>query len=79
VELTATSLYESAAAALQIFRKTRWLEDGPGPTTRLEIEVHEPAVRHTVTVQQLQRWAESTAVTPDDRLKKNRVKMLLNL
>jgi hypothetical protein len=78
VELTASSLYESAAAALQLFRKNKWIEDRPGPMTRLEIEVHEPAVRHVVTVQQLQKWAESTALTPDDRLKKNRVKMLLN-
>jgi hypothetical protein len=71
VELTASSLYESAAAALQVFRKNRWMDDRPGPMTRLEIDVHEPAVRHVVTVQQLHKWAESTAVTPDERLKKN--------
>jgi hypothetical protein len=28
-----------------------------GPATRLEIEVREPAVKHAVTVAQLQRWA----------------------
>jgi hypothetical protein len=32
--------------------------------TQLEVEVREPAVRHTVTVQQIQLWAASAATTP---------------
>ena len=32
-------------------------EEVPGVGSRLETEVREPAVRHTVTLAQLQRWA----------------------
>jgi len=34
-------------------------------------------VTHEVSVQQLQRWSESTAVTPAERLRKNRVREML--
>ena len=47
-----------------LFRKNRWLENRPGLATRLEVEGKEPSVRHTVTVQQIQKWTESIAVTP---------------
>ena len=73
----ADSLYEAAAAALIEFRKSAWLETQPGPMTQLEVEVAEPATRHRVTAQQVQRWAQSTAVTPADRLKRERVRALL--
>ena len=76
-DVQATSLFEAAALALGIFGKAIWLEDKPGPGTRLEVDVKEPAVRHTVTVQQLTKWAESTAVTPADRLQREAVKRLL--
>ena len=46
--------------------------------TQLEIEIAEPTTRHTVTAQQVQRWAQSTAVTPADRLKRERVRALLH-
>ena len=73
----AESLYEAAAAALVEFRKSTWLETQPGPMTQLEVEVAEPTTRHSVTAQQVQRWAQSTAVTPADRVKRERVRALL--
>lgn len=77
VTVGADSLYEAAAAALIEFRKSGWLETQPGPMTELEVEVAEPTTHHTVTAQQVQRWAQSTAVTPADRLKRERVRALL--
>jgi hypothetical protein len=38
------------------FHKAGWVEEVPGLAS-LEIEVCEPAVKHTVTLVQLQRWA----------------------
>lgn len=75
VTVPAESLYEAAAAALVEFRKSTWLETQPGPMT--QVEVAEPTTRHSVTAQQVQRWAQSTAVTPADRLKRERVRALL--
>jgi hypothetical protein len=76
VEVTAESLFEAAAFGLQLLRAHEWVEP-PGPATRLEIQISHPSVRHEVSVRQLQRWADSTAVTPDDRIRKNRVRAML--
>lgn len=50
VEVTAESLCEAGVMAVNVLRKAAWVEDAPGPATRLEIEVREPsreAHRHT--------------------------------
>lgn len=72
VEVTADSLYEAAAIGLKLLREAGWVE-AIGPATRLEVQVTHPIVTHRLTVARLQNWAESTAVTPEERLRKNRV------
>ena len=53
------------------------LEEAPGPATRLGIEVREPAVKHTVTLAQLQRWANAATKSPAERLKREHFRQLL--
>ena len=77
VTVGAESVFEAAAAGLAELRKSGWLEAHPGPATRLDVEVHAPVTKHTVSVQQLQQWAQSTAATPADRLKREKVRALL--
>lgn len=77
VRVRAESLFEAAAAALAEFRECGWIEAQPGPATQLEVKVRGPATKHAVSVQQVQRWAESTAVTPADRINREKVKRLL--
>ena len=48
-----------------------------GPATRIEVEVHEPVVKHTVTVLKLKRWTEASAVTPADRIGEDQIQVLL--
>ena len=76
VEVTAESLFEAAALGLSLLRAHEWVEP-PGPATRLEIRIGQPTVTHEVSILQLQRWSESTAVTPAERLRKNRVREML--
>jgi hypothetical protein len=76
VEVTAESLFEAAALGLSLLRAHEWVEP-PGPATRLEIQIGQPTVTHEVSILQLQRWSESTAVTPAERLRKNRVRKML--
>ena len=76
VDVTADTLFESAAIGLQLLREHDWV-DQPGPATRLEITVNHPSVRHEVTVRQIERWADSTAITPDERVRKDRVRKIL--
>jgi hypothetical protein len=64
VELTAESLFEAGVLAVSAFRKAGWIEEVPGLASRLEIEVREPAVKHTVTLVQLQRWANGATRSP---------------
>jgi hypothetical protein len=48
-----------------------------GPATRLEIQVKEPVVRHEVSVQQVQRWLDGASVSPNEMVKKRKLKDLL--
>jgi hypothetical protein len=41
-----------------------------------EIEGRQPAAVHTVSVMQLRRWIDGVAVSPDDVLKRRRLKQL---
>jgi hypothetical protein len=43
----------------------------------VEIEVREPAVKHTVTLAQLQRWANGATSSPVEKIKWERMRGLL--
>ena len=77
VDVEAASVYEAAAVALQALRASPWA-GAIGPATSLVVEVFEPAVRHTVTVRQLQQWAESTPLSPVEKGRKEQVRTLLS-
>jgi hypothetical protein len=77
VEVTAESLFEAGVTALSTFKKAGWVEESPGAATRLEIEVREPSVTHTVTLAQLRRWASGAAKSPQEKLKRERMLALL--
>ena len=47
-----------------------------GVGSRLEIEVPEPAVRHTVTLAQLQRWANGATKSRAARIRRERMREL---
>jgi hypothetical protein len=84
VEVKAESLFEAAGLALHALRSAsdatgksgEWV-DTIGPATKLDVEVREPVVRHTITVQQLERYIESTARTPADSIRKERLRSML--
>jgi hypothetical protein len=76
VEVTADTLFEAAAQGVKLLREDGWVEP-VGPSTRLVVMVSPPAVRHEVTFLQLKTWSDSTAITPDERVRKNRVRDLL--
>jgi len=60
-------------------REWGWVEDAPGPATRLEIEVREPVVRHTVTLAQLHRCASGATRSPAERIRRERMRQLLGV
>jgi hypothetical protein len=76
VEVAAESIYEAAALGVSVLRNSGWV-DAIAPGTELEIEVREPATCHRLTVQQIRRWCDGVAVSPDETLKKRRLRQLL--
>lgn len=77
VDVVAETLYEAAGLALQAFRQAKFIDPDPGSATRLEVEVRSPAVRHTVTMNQLRKWATSGSSDPRDAVRKKRVAEVL--
>jgi hypothetical protein len=76
VEVIAESIYEAAALGISALKNGGWA-DAIAPGTELEIQVREPATCHRLTVQQIRRWCDGVAVSPDETLKKRRLKHLL--
>jgi hypothetical protein len=76
VEVQAESLFEAAVLAIQIFRQDPWLER-VGPGTVLDVEVRQPATRHAVTLQQVERWLAGATPNPTEASKKAKLKMIL--
>jgi len=77
VDVTAESIYEAAALGIAALKNSGWT-DVIAPGTQLEIQVREPATSHRLTVQQIRRWCDGVAVSPDETLKKRRLKQLLS-
>ena len=73
VEVTAESIYEAAALGVSALKSDGWA-DAIVPGT---VQVREPATCHRVTVQQIRRWCDGVAVSPDETLKKRQLKQLL--
>ena len=76
VDVTAESLYEAAALGLSLLRQDDWVE-AIAPGTELEVLVRQPTTKHTVTLAQLLRWCDGIAVSPNETLKKRKLKDLL--
>lgn len=78
VDVEAETLYEAAGIGLARLKKDGWIE-GLGPGSRLEITVREPSTIHSLTVQQLRRWASGVTTSPAEVLRRTKVKHLLGM
>lgn len=75
-EVQAESLYEAAVTAIKLFREDPWLEK-IGPATVLDVEVREPATKHSISLQQVERWLAGATTNPNEASKKAKLKMML--
>ena len=76
VDLEAESLYEAVVLAVRRFRQDPWTEQ-VGTATVLDVEVREPATKHSLSLQQVERWLASTTSNPSEASKKAKLKMIL--
>ncbi len=76
VDVVAESVYEAAVQALAALSKHDWVDD-VGPGTRLDIEIVEPPVTHTLLVAQLKAWLDRPAASPAEAGREQKLKALL--
>jgi hypothetical protein len=76
VEVAAESIYQAAAVGVSALKNSGWA-DAIAPETELEVQVRGPATCHRLTVQQIRRCCDGVAVSPDETLRKRRLKQLL--
>jgi hypothetical protein len=76
VEVTAESLFEAAILGLAALRQDGWT-DGIRRTTMLEVQIQGPVVTHKLSLEQIHHWLNSTALSPTERVRKDKLKALL--
>jgi len=76
VEVMAESIYEAAALGVSALKSDGWA-DAIARGTELEVQVREPATCHRFPMQQIRRWCDGVAVSPDETLKKRQLEQLL--
>jgi hypothetical protein len=74
VRIAAESLYEAAIEAMAVFRRSAFAEMTFGPATQLRIRVKAPEEEHMVTVGKVMSWLDGGARSPNEQVKKNRLK-----
>jgi hypothetical protein len=76
VTVVAESVYKAAALGVAALKSGGWA-DVVALGTELEIQVTQPETSHWITVQQVHRWCDGVTVSPEETLKKRRLKQLL--
>jgi hypothetical protein len=78
VEVTASTLYEAAALAINEFRRCGFTSNAPGPATRLTVAVKIPITSHEVQWSKIEAWLQS-AGKPNEQAMKGRLRELLRM
>ena len=76
VDVEAESLYEAVVLAVRRLRQDSWTEQ-IGVATVLDVEAREPATKHLVSLQQVERWLGGATASPSEASKKAKLKMML--
>jgi hypothetical protein len=76
VDVTAESLYEAAVLGVKLLAQDHWVGT-IAPGTQVEVQVRPPAMLHVVTVAELRRWVDAVGLSPDETLRKRKLRALL--
>lgn len=76
-EVTAESLYEAGALALQRFRRSEWSREASLDACTLRVEVCESTF-YNVKVTELEAWLKRTGGAPRDIIARQKVRSRLN-
>jgi hypothetical protein len=70
-------VYEAACVAIHALRKAGFVEQQPGPASKLEVQVMEAVVTHEVTVGQVQRWLDLGSSNPNETNRRKRLREMI--
>jgi hypothetical protein len=76
VDVEAESLYEAVVVAVRRFGADPWAER-VGNATVLDVDAREPAIKHSISLQQVERWLGGATTSPNEAAKKAKLKMML--
>ncbi len=75
-EVQADSLFEAVVLGVRVFRNDPWI-DRIGPATVLDVEIREPATKHSASLQQVERYLDGASSSPNEGVRKAKLKNLL--
>ena len=75
-EVEAESLYEAVVLGVRRLNQDSWIER-IGPAIVLDVEVREPGTKHSISLQQVERWLAGATTNPNEASKKAKLKMML--
>jgi hypothetical protein len=76
VDVEADSLYEAVVLAIRRFREDPWAPR-VAPATLLDVEVRAPSMRHSISLQHVERWLSGVSAKPSEASKKAKLKLIL--
>ena len=74
VEVTASTSFEAAAAAVAAFHREGRAAQALTPNAILRVEVQLPAIIHDVPLKAVERWANGPSVSPKEEVVKRKVR-----
>ena len=74
VTVSASTLFEAAAQAIEAFRRESWAAHALTPNAVLRIEVQLPSVIHDVPLKAVERWRHGPSVSPKEYSAKRRLR-----
>jgi hypothetical protein len=78
VAVSAQSLYEAVARALQVFRDHEWREDLSGSTASVVVTIRHPEVAHRMRIRDFYNWLEAAGRSPAEMALMTRLRSLLS-
>jgi hypothetical protein len=75
-DVEAESLFEAVVLAVRRFRQDPWIQQ-VGSATVLDVEVREPSTKHSISLQQVERWLAGATTNPTEAMKKAKLKVIL--
>lgn len=77
VDVTAESLYEAVAVALEAFRENDWVGEFATGLSAITVVVQQPAIEHQVSMQKFEHWLKGCGRSPAEAARRSELRKRL--